>query len=76
MKIGNITKTATFKSFFHLNYKNPQLLFFLTVLFNVFMRQTLTNDFWGLHKNMNCTFPLKKYRSSHWRWEAGTGGVQ
>ena len=23
------------------------------------MRQTLTNDFWGLHKNMNCPFPLK-----------------
>ena len=23
------------------------------------MRQTLTNDFWELHKNMNCTFPLK-----------------
>ena len=22
------------------------------------MRQTLTNDFWGLHENMNCAFPL------------------
>ena len=22
------------------------------------MRQTLTDDFWGLHKNMNCVFPL------------------
>ena len=22
------------------------------------MKQTLTNDFWGLHKNMNCAFPL------------------
>ena len=26
---------------------------FGTVLFNIFMRQTLTDDFWGLHNNMN-----------------------
>ena len=25
---------------------------------NIFMRQTLADDFWGLHKNMNCAFPL------------------
>ena len=24
------------------------------------MRQTSTDDFWGLHKNMNCSFPLNK----------------
>ena len=24
------------------------------------MGQTLTNDFWALHKTMNCTFPLRK----------------
>ena len=30
----------------------------MTVLFNIFMRQTSTDDFWGLHKNMNCAFPL------------------
>ena len=30
----------------------------MTVLFNIFMRQTLTDDFWGLHKNINCAFPL------------------
>ena len=29
------------------------------------MRQTLTNDFWGLHKNMNCAFPLKFLQNSH-----------
>ena len=28
------------------------------MLFNIFMSQTLTDDFGGLHKNMNCTFPL------------------
>ena len=59
MEVGNITKAATFKSFLHLSYKNTQLLFFVTVLFNIFMRQTLTDNFWGLHKNMNCAFPLK-----------------
>ena len=59
MELGNITKAATFKSFPHLSYKNIQLLFFVTVLFNVFMRQTLTDHFRGLHKNMNCSFPLK-----------------
>ena len=43
MKVGNITKVATFNS----------------VFFNTLMRQTLSDDLWGLHKNMNCTFPLK-----------------
>ena len=57
MEVGNITKAAAFKSFLHQSYKNTQILF-LTVLFNFFMRQTLTNDFWGLHKNINCAFPL------------------
>ena len=103
MKVGNITKAATFKSFFHLrgcsyggelarlgglarlseispsSYKNitcsyekwasppkwdltwfcwdPTITFFVTVLFNIFMRQTLTDDFWRLHKNINCAFP-------------------
>ena len=28
------------------------------MLFNFFMIQALTDDFWGLHKNMNCGFPL------------------
>ena len=27
MKIGNVSKAATFKSFFHQSYKNTQLLF-------------------------------------------------
>ena len=29
------------------------------------MRQTLTDDFWGLHKNMNCAFPLKSKTYKH-----------
>ena len=51
MEVGNITKAATFK-----NYK---ITLFCDSVFNIFMRQTLTNDFWGLHKNMNCAFPLR-----------------
>ena len=31
----------------------------MRVLFNIFMRQKLADDFLGLHKNMNCAFPLK-----------------
>ena len=64
MKVENNTKAATFKSFLHLSYKNTPLHFLWTVLFNIFMRQTLSDDFWGLHKNMNCAFPLKFMRSS------------
>ena len=30
----------------------------MTVLFNIFMKQTLTDNFLGLLKNMNCAFPL------------------
>ena len=57
MEVGNITKAITFKSFLHLSYKNTKLFYFVTVLFSIFMRQTLTDDFWGLHKNMNGAFP-------------------
>ena len=58
MEVENIIKSATFKSFLHLNNKYTQLLFFVAVLFNIFIRQTLTDDFLGSHKNMNCAFPL------------------
>ena len=54
MKVRNIAKAATFKSFLHLSYKNTKLLFLWTVLFNTFMRQTLNDDFGGLHEDMNC----------------------
>ena len=58
MEIRNVTKAATFKSFSQLSYKYSQLLFFATVFLIIVMRQTLTDDFWGLHKNKNCAFPL------------------
>ena len=48
MEVENITKTATFKSFLLLSYKNTQFLFLQIVLFNIFVIQTLTDDFWGL----------------------------
>ena len=58
IELGNIAKAATFKSFLHLSYENTHY-FFVTVLFNIFMRQTLTDDFWEIHKNMNGAFTLK-----------------
>ena len=58
MQIGNFTKAAAFKSFLHQSYKSVQLLFLWQCFLIIFMRQTLTDDFWGLHKNKNCTFPL------------------
>ena len=59
MQVGNTTKAAAFKSFLQLSYKSTQLHVFVTALFNIFMRQTLTDDFWRLHKNTNCAFPLR-----------------
>ena len=61
MEAGNITKAATFESFLHLSYKSQRdirgentITFFVTVFFNIFMCQTLTDVFWGLRKNVNC----------------------
>ena len=58
MEVGIITKAATFKKFSSPMLSKHTITFFVTVLFNIFMRQTLTDDFWGLHRNMNCVFPL------------------
>ena len=55
IEVGNFIKAAALKSFLRLNYKNT---FFVTVLFTIFKRQKLTDDFLGLHRNVNCTFPL------------------
>ena len=46
-----------------LKFSSPRLqkdtvTLFVTVILKIFMRQTLTDDFWGLQNNMNCTFPL------------------
>ena len=52
-EVGNITTAATFyafKSFLQLSYKNTQLIFFVTALFNIFMLQTLMDVFWGYTK--------------------------
>ena len=57
MEVETITKAAIFKSFFHLSYKNTQVT--ATVLFNIFRRQSLNYYFLGMHKTMNCVFPLR-----------------
>ena len=48
MDVGNVKKATTFKSFLHLSYKNPKLHFLWSCLFNILMRQTLTNNFGGV----------------------------
>ena len=58
MEDENITKAAIFKKFLHFVIKT-QTIFFVTVLFNIITRKTLTDNSWGLHKNMNCAFPLR-----------------
>ena len=30
--------------------------------FIIFTKQTLTDDFWGLHKNVSCAFPLNQVK--------------
>ena len=63
MEVGNFIKAAALKSFFRLSYKNT---FFVTVLFTIFKRQTLTDDFFGvtqkyeLHVSFNITSEVWK----------------
>ena len=57
MELRNITKAATFRIFLHLSYKIP-ITFFVTVLFNIFTRETLTDNFWSYKKNRNYTLLL------------------
>ena len=47
-KLELLRKLLFLKVFLHPSYKNTQSLFFVTVDFNIFMRQTLTNDFLGV----------------------------
>ena len=62
--VGHITKAATFKSSFHLSYKNTQWLLLWQCFFFI-MRQTLTDDFSGLHKSMHCMLPLNSENSKN-----------
>ena len=48
MEVGNITEVAIFKSFLHLSYKNTQLFFFVTVLFNIFHEENVNWLFLGV----------------------------
>ena len=66
VEVGNTTKAATFKNFRNLSYQDTHLLFCVTVFFNISTRQTLIDDFWRWHKNMNSMFTLKKH-SLWWR---------
>ena len=48
MEIGNASKAATFKYFLHQNYKNTELLLFVTVLFNYFNETNIKQWFLGV----------------------------
>ena len=43
-EVGNITKGATFKKFSSPKLLKHTITFFVTVLFQIFMKQTLTDD--------------------------------
>ena len=63
IEVGNIIyKSCYFQKLSSQKLWKHTITFFMTVLFNFFMRQTLADDlddFWGSHKNMNCAFPLQ-----------------
>ena len=60
METENVTKVAILKKKFYLSYKSTLLAFFLTVLFKYFIRQTLTDDFWGLKLTWKKALLIKK----------------
>ena len=55
-KLEILQKLLLLKVFFTQVIKTNNY-FFVTVIFNIFMRQT-ASDFLGLHKNLNHKFPL------------------
>ena len=59
IEIGNIIKAATFT--FSSQKLKTYNYFFVTVLFNFFMGQALTDYFLGLQKNINGPFPLNEF---------------
>ena len=46
------------KNFLYRGYKSTQLVFLWQCFLNIFTKQTLNNDFSGLHKNNNCVSPF------------------
>ena len=55
-EVGNITKGATFKKFSSPKLLKHTITFFVTVLFNIIMRQTLTDNFGGYTKKWIARF--------------------
>ena len=53
-------KLVLLKVFFT-KFVETHIRFFVTAFLIIFMRQTLTDYFGELHKNNNCTFPLRIY---------------
>ena len=55
------SKAASFQKFSSLKLKRRTITFLWQCFLIFLLRKTLTNDFWGLHTNINCAFPLSKY---------------
>ena len=57
-----LQKLLLLKVFLTKVIKTQSSFIFVIVSLIVFMSQTLTDEFWGLHQNKNCTFPLKSLK--------------
>ena len=63
-KLEMLQKLLLLKVFFTKVMKTHNYFFLWWCFLIIFIRQTLTYDFLGLHKNKNCTFPLNQIVSS------------
>ena len=57
METGKDSKAAIFKSSLH-KVTKAHNYFFCDCFLIFFMIRTLTDDFWGLHRNKNCAFTV------------------
>ena len=60
MKIGNVTKAASFKIYLHQSYKNTKFLYFVTVLFNYFYEANSNRLFLGFTQKYELRVSFKK----------------
>ena len=59
-------KSCFFKSFLHLSYKNAQLLFFVTVLFNISHKKNINLWFLGITPKYELPFSLMFFQNIFW----------
>ena len=69
MKVENITKAATFKSFLLLNYKKNKITFFVTVLLYIFMQKYINQWFLGATQKYELRVSFKVFFGILHKWE-------